>query len=362
MATPSHSMRRVIKVGTSLLRGSAGRPTAAVIADLAASLSRQRRQGETIALVTSGAVGLGCEALGLGQRPSEVVALQAAAAVGQGRLMALYQDAFAVRGLAVAQVLLTRGDLASRRRYQNACRTLEQLLAWGVVPVVNENDTLATDELRFGDNDTLSALVAVAIGADELVLLTDVDSLYSGDPRSDAEARPIEEVASLAELDNLQSVASGGGQWGTGGMTTKLTAARIATSSGIRVRLADGRDPAVLDALLAGERVGTLFQPSPTPLPDRKGWLAHALLPKGSLQLDAGAERALTQQGASLLAVGVQAVVGDFERREAVRLLASDGRELGRGLASLSSAELRELMGSSGVEVVHRDQLVLTSC
>jgi len=355
-------MRRVIKVGTSLLRGSAGRPTAAVIADLAASLSRQRRQGETIALVTSGAVGLGCEALGLGQRPSEVVALQAAAAVGQGRLMALYQDAFAVRGLAVAQVLLTRGDLASRRRYQNACRTLEQLLAWGVVPVVNENDTLATDELRFGDNDTLSALVAVAIGADELVLLTDVDSLYSGDPRSDAEARPIEEVASLAELDNLQSVASGGGQWGTGGMTTKLTAARIATSSGIRVRLADGRDPAVLDALLAGERVGTLFQPSPTPLPDRKGWLAHALLPKGSLQLDAGAERALTQQGASLLAVGVQAVVGDFERREAVRLLASDGRELGRGLASLSSAELRELMGSSGVEVVHRDQLVLTSC
>jgi len=361
MTTPSHSRRRVIKVGTSLLRGSAGRPTAAVIADLAASLSYQRRQGETIALVTSGAVGLGCEALGLGQRPSEVVALQAAAAVGQGRLMALYQDAFAVRGLAVAQVLLTRGDLASRRRYQNACRTLEQLLTWGVVPVVNENDTLATDELRFGDNDTLSALVAVAIGADELVLLTDVDSLYSGDPRSDAEAWPIEEVASLAELDSLQSVASGGGQWGTGGMTTKLTAARIATSSGIRVRLADGRDPAVLDALLAGERVGTLFQPSPTPLPDRKGWLAHALLPKGSLQLDAGAERALTQQGASLLAVGVQAVVGDFERREAVRLLASDGRELGRGLASLSSTELRELMGSSGVEVVHRDQLVLTS-
>ena len=361
-ASAGGGLRRVIKVGTSLLRGSPERPTAAVIADLAASFGRQQRRGDRLALVTSGAVGLGCEALRFSRRPTEVVALQAAAAVGQGRLMGLYQEAFAVRGLAVAQVLLTRSDLASRRRYQNACRTLEQLLAWGVLPVVNENDTLATDELRFGDNDTLSALVAVAIGADELVLLTDVDSLYSGDPRSDAEARPIEEVASLAELDNLQSVASGGGQWGTGGMTTKLTAARIATSSGIRVRLADGRDPAVLDALLAGERVGTLFQPSPTPLPDRKGWLAHALLPKGSLQLDTGAERALTQQGASLLAVGVQAVVGDFERREAVRLLASDGRELGRGLASLSSTELRELMGSSGVEVVHRDQLVLTSC
>lgn len=353
-------MRRVIKVGTSLLRGSAERPTAAVIADLAASLSRQQRRGDAIALVTSGAVGLGCVALEMGQRPSQVVALQAAAAVGQGRLMALYQDAFAVRGLAVAQVLLTRGDLASRRRYQNACRTLEQLLAWGVVPVVNENDTLATDELRFGDNDTLSALVAVAIGADELVLLTDVDRLYSGDPRTDAEAQPIEEVRSLAELDSLHSVATGGGQWGTGGMTTKLTAARIATSSGIRVRLADGRDPAVLDALLAGDRVGTVFQPSPTPLPDRKGWLAHALLPKGSLHLDAGAERALTRQGASLLAVGVRAVEGDFDRREAVRLLASDGRELGRGLATLSSIELRELMGRAGVEVVHRDQLVLT--
>ncbi|MBD2422993.1 glutamate 5-kinase [Cyanobium sp. FACHB-13342] len=353
-------MRRVIKVGTSLLRGSNERPTAAVIADLAASLSRQQRRGDALALVTSGAVGLGCVALEMGQRPSEVVALQAAAAVGQGRLMALYQDAFAVRGLAVAQVLLTRGDLASRRRYQNACRTLEQLLAWGVVPVVNENDTLATDELRFGDNDTLSALVAVAIGADELVLLTDVDRLYSGDPRTDADAQPIEEVGSLAELDSLQSVATGGGQWGTGGMTTKLTAARIATSSGIRVRLADGRDPAVLEALLAGERVGTVFQPSPTPLPDRKGWLAHALLPKGSLHLDAGAERALTRQGASLLAVGVRAVEGDFGRREAVRLVASDGRELGRGLATLSSRELRELMGQAGVEVVHRDQLVIT--
>ena len=353
-------MRRVIKVGTSLLRGSSERPTAAVIADLAASLSRQQRRGDAIALVTSGAVGLGCVALEMGQRPTEVVALQATAAVGQGRLMALYQDAFAVRGLAVAQVLLTRGDLASRRRYQNACRTLEQLLAWGVVPVVNENDTLATDELRFGDNDTLSALVAVAIGAEELVLLTDVDRLYSGDPRTDADARPIEEVRSLAELDCLNSVATGGGQWGTGGMTTKLAAARIATSSGIRVRLADGRDPAVLDALLAGERVGTVFQPSPTPLPDRKGWLAHALLPKGSLHLDAGAERALIRHGASLLAVGVRAVDGEFGRREAVRLLASDGRELGRGLATLSSGELRKLIGKAGVEVVHRDQLVLT--
>ena len=351
--------RRVVKVGTSLLRGSGERSTAAVIADLAASLNRACRRGESIALVTSGAVGLGCASLQMAERPTAVEALQAAAAVGQGRLMGLYQDAFAVRGLAVAQVLLTRGDLASKRRYQNACRTLEQLLAWGVVPVVNENDTLATDELRFGDNDTLSALVAVAIGADELILLTDVDRLYSGDPRSDTSAQPIEEVRDLAELAQLSHVASGGGQWGTGGMTTKLAAARIATSSGIRVRLADGRDPAVLDALLAGERVGTVFQASLTPLPDRKRWLAHALLPKGSLRLDAGAERALVERGASLLAVGVIAVEGDFGPREAVRLLAADGRELGRGLAGLGSAELRGLVGRAGVEVVHRDQLAL---
>ena len=361
MTPRSGGTRRVIKVGTSLLRGSKQRPTRAVIADLAASLGRQQALGDSIALVTSGAVGLGCVALKLDQRPTEVVALQAAAAVGQGQLMSLYQDAFTSGGIAVAQVLLTRGDLASRRRYQNACSTLEQLLSWGVIPVVNENDTLATDELRFGDNDTLSALVAVAVGADELILLTDVDRLYSGDPRSDASAQPIEEVRNLAELERFSQGASGGGQWGTGGMTTKIAAARIATSSGIRVRLADGRDPRILDALFAGDKVGTVFQPSETPLTDRKRWLAHALLPKGSLKLDPGAESALVERGASLLAVGVQSIEGDFGRREAVRLLSADGRELGRGLTTLSSGELRELMGSAGVEVVHRDQLVITT-
>ena len=356
-------MLRVIKLGTSLLRGDLERPTAAVIADIAASLARSRRAGDSAVLVTSGAVGLGCEALQLAKRPTELVALQAAAAVGQGRLMALYQDAFAVRGLGVAQVLLTRGDLASRRRYANARRTLAQLLEWGVLPVVNENDTLATDELRFGDNDTLSALVAVAVGADELLLLTDVDSLYSGDPRTDPQARPIAVVHDLSELERLGAVAGGGGQWGTGGMTTKLAAARIATSGGIAVRLADGRDPTVLDRLLAGEAVGTLFRPSDRPLPERKGWLAHALLPKGSLRVDAGAERALLERGASLLAVGIVAVEGDFSRQEAVRVVGSDGRELGRGLSAFASDELRSLLVRSGATatVVHRDHFVLTS-
>jgi glutamate 5-kinase len=366
--------RRVIKVGTSLLRGSVERPTAAVIADLAASMARRRRLGDDLVLVTSGAVGLGCTALGLERRPTELAGLQAAAAVGQGRLMGLYQEAFAVRGLTAAQVLLTRGDLASRRRYQRASRTLEQLLSWGVVPVINENDTLATDELRFGDNDTLSALVAVVIAAEELILLTDVDGLYSGDPRTQPEARPIAEVRDRRELEQLSHVAGGGGRWGTGGMTTKLAAARIATASGVRVHLADGRDPAVLEALFRDESVGTVFQPSPTPLSDRKGWLAHALVPQGSLKLDAGAEAALLQKGASLLVVGIQAVEGQFERNQPVRLLGVDGRELGRGLCALASHELRSLIHldrgamrtritelgmDPGEAVVHRDRLVL---
>lgn len=365
------SLRRVIKVGTSLLRGSGDRSTGAVITDLAASLARCRHRGEGIVLVTSGAVGLGCTALALERRPSEVVALQAAAAVGQGQLMALYQSAFALRGLSVAQVLLTRGDLASRRRYRNACRTLEQLLSWGVVPIINENDTLATEELRFGDNDTLSALVAVAVNASELVLLTDVDRLYSGDPRHDPEARPIEDVWDLAQLESCGEGAGGGGRWGTGGMGTKITAARIATTSGVRVRLADGRDPAVLEALLQGERVGTVFHPSANPLPDRKGWIAHAVVPRGSLRIDAGAEQALLRRGASLLAVGIMAVEGRFGRQEPVRLLSSDGRELARGLCRLSSEEVqaviglssdavRSRLGAAADPVVHRDQLALT--
>jgi glutamate 5-kinase len=364
--------RRVIKVGTSLLRGQPDRSTAAVIMDLATAVARAQRTGERLALVTSGAVGLGCTALGLQARPTDLASLQAAAAVGQGRLMALYQEAFAVRGLTVAQVLLTRADMASRRSYRRACLTLEQLLAWNVVPIINENDTVATEELRFGDNDTLSALLAVALGAEELVLLTDVDRLYSADPRTDAEAVPIAEVSDPSDLERLQAAAGGGGQWGTGGMTTKLTAARIATASGIRVRLADGRDPAVLEALLAGATVGTVFQPSATPLPDRKGWLAHALVPSGNLVVDGGAEQALRHQGASLLAVGIKAVEGRFDRCAPVRLMSLDGREIGRGLCRWSSDEVRAILGlgreeirrrlgEDGGAVVHRDHLVLAA-
>ena len=363
----------VVKVGTSLLRGREGQSTETFMADLARCLSAERRRGSQVALVTSGAVGLGCRELQRSQRPELVEELQAAAAIGQGQLMGLYDRAFRPHCQTVAQVLLTRSDLASRRRFLQASRTLLQLLRWGVLPIVNENDTLATEELRFGDNDTLSALVAVAIKADELILLTDVDRLYSSDPRSNADAEPIKVVRSLQELEALSDAAGDGGRWGTGGMTTKLAAARIATASGIAVRLADGRDPTVIDQLLLGSSHGTRFLPSPEPISDRKGWLAHALVPKGQLQVDAGAERALLLKGASLLAVGVRSVQGDFEAQAPLRILGSSGQELARGLSSCSSSTLQRMLGlrsgtiSSSVDnglngvVVHRDQLVITA-
>ena len=363
----------VVKVGTSLLRGRQGLNTEAFVADLARHLSAERQRGNGVVLVTSGAVGLGCRELQHNQRPELVEELQAAAAIGQGQLMGLYDRAFRPHGQTVAQVLLTRSDLASRRRFLQASRTLQQLLEWGVVPIINENDTLATEELRFGDNDTLSALVAVAIKADELILLTDVDRLYSADPRSHADARPISVVRSLNELEALSKGAGDGGRWGTGGMTTKLAAARIATASGIAVRLADGRDPGLIEQLLQGASHGTRFLPSPEPISDRKGWLAHALVPQGQVQVDAGAERALLEQGASLLAVGVRSMEGDFDTQAPLRILGSGGQELGRGLSSCSSNTLQRILGLrsgtisrtvdselNGV-VVHRDQLVITA-
>ena len=352
----------VVKIGTSLLRGE----TAATIEGYARCFAAAMARGDQVVLVTSGAVGLGCQKLAMSSRPDTVVALQAAAAIGQGALMALYERAMARHGCSVAQVLLTRSDLADRRRYQNASGTLRQLLSWGVLPVINENDALSTAELRFGDNDTLSALVAAAVEAQQLILLTDVDRLYSSDPRVDADAEPISDVRHPRDLDQLEQGAGDGGRWGTGGMTTKLAAARIATASGITVQLADGRNPSRLEALLQGERGGTVFHPHPEPLGNRRSWLAHVLRPEGELQLDAGACAALQHRGASLLLVGVTAVRGDFAANQPVQLLDPDGEDLGRGLCSMDSDQLRAAMnnpspGESSPVVVHRDGLVLRS-
>ena len=278
----------VVKLGTSLLRGDGSRTTESVIEGYAAGIAGAYSRGDRVVLVTSGAVGLGCQSLGLRQRPEAVVALQAAAAIGQGQLMALYQRAMGDHGLPVAQVLLTRSDLAERRRYHNASNTLVQLLDWGVLPIVNENDALSPAELRFGDNDTLSALVAAAVQADQLILLTDVDRLYSADPRTNADATPISDVRGASQLQSLEAGAGDGGRWGTGGMTTKLAAARIATASGITVHLADGRNPERLDGLLSGGRGGTVFHPSSQPLGNRRSWLAHVLAARGSTPARSG--------------------------------------------------------------------------
>jgi len=362
---------RVVKVGTSLLRGQKGQTTADVIDQLTAALAESLDRGDRAVLVSSGAVGLGCRRLGRERRPEGVVGLQAAAAIGQGHLMGIYDQAMARHGRAVAQVLLTRSEIADRRSYTSASATLHQLLDWEVLPIVNENDTVSSAELRFGDNDTLSALVAAAVGADELILLTDIDSLYSADPRVDATAKPISDVHHPDELAELEEGAGDGGRWGTGGMTTKLAAARIATASGITVHLADGRQPGVLEELLDGGRGGTVFHPHPEPLGSRKSWLAHALEPMGNLRLDAGACQALRERGASLLLVGVQAIEGSFGSNQPVTLMDPDGQEVARGLSSMSSDDLNRALAAAADQstdnktnspvVVHRDVLVMTA-
>ena len=362
----------VVKVGTSILRGDDQRDTETVIAELARVLSHGSQQGRPLVLVSSGAVGLGSRRLGNTQRPQELQQQQVAAAVGQGLLMASYDKAFGDYGQLVAQVLLTRDDFVSRHRYRNATATLRGLLSCGVLPIVNENDALATDELRFGDNDTLAARVAVAVAAERLILLTDVDRLYSADPRRDQQASPIHEVRNRTELLSLTQAAEPGGQWGTGGMTTKLAAARIATASGITVDLADGRTISVLEGLLQGGSEGTRFQADALPIPIRKRWLAHGVLPQGSLHLDLGAVSAIEQQGASLLSAGITAVDGAFGSHEAVCLCGPDGEEIGRGISRHSSEVVKRICGLSSNQVtpllgqpsaacvVHRDSLVLT--
>ncbi len=358
------SILRVIKIGTSILRGSHERTTASIINSYSRSLSRSINKGDRIVLVSSGAVGLGCNHLGIKNRPTDIVSLQAIAAIGQGYLMSLYEQSMNKHGHKVAQVLLTRYDLESRKSYQNASNTLLKLLDWGVLPVVNENDTLSSDELKYGDNDTLSALVATALNADQLILLTDVDRLYSSDPRTDNKAKPITDVHHLDIVTNLDANSKKSGDWGTGGMNTKLSAAKVATSSGITVHMADGRNPTVLDELLNGSRGGTVFHPHPQPMRNRKSWLAHALKPVGRITIDQGACKALLHKGASLLLVGIIDIEGNFDGNQPVTINDENGNEIARGISSLGSYVLRmslkrpKPLGQSPI-AVHRDVLVL---
>jgi glutamate 5-kinase len=369
-ATLPQTRRWVVKIGSALLTRDGRGLDRAILAPWVEQIAARRRAGQDVVLVSSGAVAEGMARLGLRARPKSLPELQAAAAIGQMGLVRHYEACFQHHGLHTAQVLLTRDDLADRRRYLNARSTLCTLLGLGVIPVINENDTVATDELRFGDNDTLAALVANLIEAELLILLTDQDGLYDQDPRRNPDARLIGETRVDDPL--LDAAAGGSGSvQGTGGMVTKVRAARLAARSGAATIIAPGRGSGVLTRIGAGEAVGTLLTPAQGPEAARKQWLAGHLQVRGRLTLDAGAVRALRDQGKSLLAVGVKGVHGTFRRGEVVACVDEQWSEVARGLINYDAEETARIMGQPSSrfeeilgyleekELIHRDNLVL---
>jgi len=367
-ATIASAHRLVVKVGSS----SITRPRAGGVDDvrldaLVDALAARAQRGSQIVVVSSGAIAAGLAGLSLTARPRDLASAQAAASVGQGLLVASYARSFARHGRTVGQVLLTAEDLTRRAHYRNAQRTLERLVGAGAVPVVNENDTVATDEIRFGDNDRLAALVAHLVDADALVLLSDVAGLFDADPRTPG-ARLVDQVAHPDELAAVSLHRRGGSGVGTGGMASKVDAARVATADGVPVLLAAASDAA---HALGDASVGTVFLPTGTRAPARTRWLVHASAPRGRLVLDAGAVAALRTRRASLLPAGVVGVEGTFAAGDPVELVDSAGVVVGRGLVAFDAAELPDLLGRSTYElaaaygaayereVVHRDHLVL---
>ena len=371
--TPSlvaRASRLVIKVGSSLVTNEGRGLDQGAVARWAAEIAQLTLAGKSIVLVSSGAIAEGMLRLGWSTRPRAIHDLQAAAAVGQMGLVQAYETAFAKYGLHTAQVLLTHEDLADRRRYLNARTTLTTLLSLRVIPVINENDTVTTDEIRFGDNDTLGALVTNLIEADALVLLTDQQGLYTADPRLDPSATLV--TTATAGDPELERMAGGAGSAiGRGGMLTKVIAAKRAARSGASTIIACGREPDVLARLHAGEPIGTTLKSERTSIGARKQWLADHVRVAGRLTLDSGAVRALTQDGKSLLPIGVIAVAGHFGRGEIVGCFAPDGREIARGLVNYGaqeasrivrrpSSEIEAVLGYvDEPELIHRDNLVL---
>lgn len=349
--------RLIVKIGSALLVDAArGEIRRAWLDALADDIAALRGDGVEVIIVTSGSIAVGRTHLKLPKGPLKLEEKQAAAATGQIRLAHAYQETLARHGLSVAQVLLTLDDSEERRRYLNASSTMRTLLRLGAIPVVNENDTVATAEIRFGDNDRLAALVAHLVHADLLLLLSDVDGLYDGRP-DDPGSTLLSEVASAADLADVRIGKAGAAGVGTGGMQTKVEAAAIATGAGIPVVLTSAEQAA---PALAGEPIGTLFHATGKRRPTRLLWLKHATEPKGSVTLDAGAVRAVVERRASLLAAGVTGVTGSFEAGDPVDLAGPDGVVVARGLVNFDSAEIPELLGRRGQrEVVHRDGLVL---
>jgi glutamate 5-kinase len=369
MSTLEGARRVVVKVGSALVVDpDTGAADAAWLADLAADLVRLRARGQTAVVVSSGAIALGRRRLGLKRRALTLPEKQAAAAAGQSLLMQAWETALG--GLAAAQVLLTPDDTEVRRRYLNARATLETLLELGAVPVVNENDTVATDEIRYGDNDRLAARVAQMVGADLLVLLSDVDGLYTADPRRDPAAVHIPHVAQLtAEIEAMAGGANTEERVGSGGMVTKIAAARIAAAAGCATLITLGRRASPISAAETGE-AGTLFAPRSTPTAAYKAWIAGSLAPQGSLIIDDGAVAAL-RAGKSLLAAGARGLEGAFGKGDAVVVRDAAGREIGRGLArydaqdaerilGLRSSAIVSLLGDAAGPLIHADDLALT--
>jgi glutamate 5-kinase len=360
----------VVKVGTNVLTGDDGTLDSARLQALADQVQRIRATGRKVALVSSGAIGAGVGRLGLRQRPTDLRHLQACAAVGQGFLMRAYQECLGGHGIHTAQILLTAGDFDNRTRYLNARNTIVTLFEWGCLPIINENDTVSVAEIRFGDNDHLAAMVTNLLQAPLLVLLTVVDGLYSADPRSDAEARLL---STVPYIDGGVMDMAGGSRstLGTGGMRSKIRAARLATMAGESVIMANGARPGVLDSLFAAEPVGTLFLPHGSTVPAWKRWLGFTAQPKGRLVVDAGARNAVQHKGRSLLPIGVVQVVGSFGKGDVVALCDSDGVEFARGLTNYAAAEavkicglrterVAEVLGTIPYEeIVHRDNLVV---
>jgi len=366
----ANAKRLVVKVGSSLVTNEGRGLDHAAVAHWAEEIASLKRGGRDVVLVSSGAIAEGIKRLGLRARPRAIHELQAAAAVGQMGLIQAYEAAFGKFQLHTAQILLTHDDLADRKRYLNARITLRTLIALGVIPIINENDTVTTDEIRVGDNDTLGALVANLIEADVLVLLTDQQGLYTADPRKDPAATFVHE--GRAGDPALEAMAGGtGSALGKGGMLTKILAAKRAARSGASTVIASGREENVLTRLAAGESVGTLLVAPTASLAARKQWLADHVQLAGKLRLDAGAVKALASGGKSLLPVGVIAVEGNFERGEVVGCYAPDGREVARGLVNYGaqdaakivrkpSAEIESILGYvDESELIHRDNMVL---
>ncbi len=369
-------MRRVvIKLGSSVVANADGELREQALARVCDAAARLHKDRDEAILVTSGAIARGMRTMGLAQRPSTVGELQAASAVGQGKLYRVYDELLRARGVTSAQVLLTFFDISARTHYLNARQTLEKLLAWRVMPVINENDTTATDEISFGDNDFLAAQVAVLIGANELVLLTDIDGLFTADPRLRSDARLIERVCDFAALEGIE-VGHTTSPLGSGGMRSKVVAADMATAAGIATTICNGLSAEALETVLTGGRAGTRFEPREARYSSFKLWLKYAKPARGTLVVDRGAARALDEGSASLLPVGVVAVEGEFDAGDAVAIALEDRdgaaarRPIGKGICNYSAEELRrikglqsaavrELLPRASEEAVHRDYLVL---